>query len=275
MKSGMKKKSELELEIAELREIINTLRESEAKYKSIFEALPVSLQVVDENGIIVEINPFHINCMGKGKTTKSTYLNQNISARPSIVRAGLSEKYRSVLEGATIDEKEVYFPITSGGGDAYSNIRGVPIKRDGEIIGAIYISEDVTQLKKDKEDLIRHRHKLEELVGARTQELRNANVKLQEEIKERKKAEGEKEKIILLLQEALKKVKTLSGFLPICASCKKIRDDKGYWKQIESYIKEHSEAEFSHSLCPDCTRRLYPNLEIPPDDEWPGGRRGR
>ncbi|RWX51762.1 Cache domain-containing protein [Candidatus Electrothrix marina] len=62
------------------------------------------------------------------------------------------------------------------------------------------------------------------------------------------------------LQEAMSKVKVLSGFLPICASCKKIRDDKGYWNQIESYIREHSEADFSHGICPDCAKKLYPEL---------------
>lgn len=61
------------------------------------------------------------------------------------------------------------------------------------------------------------------------------------------------------LQQALANVKKLSGFLPICASCKRIRDDKGYWNQIESYIREHSEAEFSHGCCPDCARALYPD----------------
>jgi len=62
------------------------------------------------------------------------------------------------------------------------------------------------------------------------------------------------------LQEALAKIKTLSGLLPICASCKKIRDDKGYWNRIETYISDHSEAEFSHSICPECTKKLYPEL---------------
>lgn len=62
------------------------------------------------------------------------------------------------------------------------------------------------------------------------------------------------------LQEAVSKVKILSGFLPICASCKKIRDDKGYWNQIESYIRDHSEAEFSHGICPDCAVKLYPEF---------------
>jgi hypothetical protein len=62
------------------------------------------------------------------------------------------------------------------------------------------------------------------------------------------------------LQEALSEIKTLSGLLPICASCKKIRDDKGYWNQIEAYIRDRSEAEFSHSICPECAKRLYSEL---------------
>ena len=62
------------------------------------------------------------------------------------------------------------------------------------------------------------------------------------------------------LQEALAKIRTLTGFLPICASCKKIRDDKGYWTQIETYIRDHSEAEFSHGICPECAKKLYPDL---------------
>jgi hypothetical protein len=62
------------------------------------------------------------------------------------------------------------------------------------------------------------------------------------------------------LKKALSKVNQLSGFLPICASCKKIRDDQGYWNQIETYIEHHSEAEFSHSICPECTEKLYPEI---------------
>jgi len=60
------------------------------------------------------------------------------------------------------------------------------------------------------------------------------------------------------LQKALENTKMLSGLLPICSSCRKIRDDEGYWKQIEEYIREHSEAEFSHGICPDCAKKLYP-----------------
>ncbi|MGA2613459.1 MAG: histidine kinase N-terminal 7TM domain-containing protein [Spirochaetia bacterium] len=80
------------------------------------------------------------------------------------------------------------------------------------------------------------------------------------DITERRKAEKEREKLIVDLQDALANVKRLSGLLPICASCKKIRDDKGYWHQVESYMEDHSDVEFSHGLCPDCMQKLYPDL---------------
>jgi hypothetical protein len=63
-----------------------------------------------------------------------------------------------------------------------------------------------------------------------------------------------------VLEEALANVRTLSGLLPICASCKKIRNDRGYWSQIEEYVREHSDADFTHGICPDCARRLYGDL---------------
>jgi PAS domain S-box-containing protein len=80
------------------------------------------------------------------------------------------------------------------------------------------------------------------------------------DIRERKRAEEERERLIAELQEALAKIKTLRGLIPICASCKNVRDDQGYWQQVEVYIRDHSEAEFSHGLCPDCARELYPEF---------------
>jgi two-component system, response regulator PdtaR len=71
------------------------------------------------------------------------------------------------------------------------------------------------------------------------------------------------------LQAALERIKTLSGLLPICAGCKRIRDDRGYWQQVECYIQDHSEARFSHGLCPECAVRLYP--EVFRRDDNPAG----
>ena len=86
------------------------------------------------------------------------------------------------------------------------------------------------------------------------------------DITERKQAERERDQYINELHQALEKVQTLSGLFPICSHCKKIRDDKGYWNQIEEYIEEHSAAEFSHSICNECAEKLYPSELNPYND---------
>jgi hypothetical protein len=75
-----------------------------------------------------------------------------------------------------------------------------------------------------------------------------------------KQTEEERERLIRQLQEALANIKILRGLLPICYSCKQVRDDKGYWNQIDTYIHEHTEAEFTHGICPACAQKLYPEL---------------
>lgn len=80
------------------------------------------------------------------------------------------------------------------------------------------------------------------------------------DITRRKEIEAEKDNLISKLHDALKRIRTLRGIIPICAACKKIRDDKGIWNQIESYIRDHSDADFSHSICPECSKKLYPDI---------------
>lgn len=107
-------------------------------------------------------------------------------------------------------------------------------------------SQRVEGLKLGAVDYIHKPFQTEELlVRVQTHvELRRMRVRLEQQADE--------------LRAALAKVKLLSGFIPICANCKKIRDDKGFWSQIETYIRDHSEAEFSHGICPECMRELYP-----------------
>lgn len=78
------------------------------------------------------------------------------------------------------------------------------------------------------------------------------------DITERKAAEAERDRLIAEMKHALASVKCLSGLLPICAACRKIRDKQGFWHDLEIYIRQHSEADFTHGICPDCRRRLYP-----------------
>jgi len=115
---------------------------------------------------------------------------------------------------------------------------------------SIFISRFQTTIKQRIEiHKISEKH---ELLSKHFKELEEANSQIE--------AQNEK------LQEALSKVKLLSGLIPICASCKKIRDDKGYWNQIELYIKEHSMAVFSHGICPECAKKLYPDLKLNKDE---------
>ena len=80
------------------------------------------------------------------------------------------------------------------------------------------------------------------------------------DITDRKKAEQERERLVGELREALADVKALKGLLPICASCKNIRDDAGYWQQIETYLCDHADVEFTHGICPACLEKLYPEF---------------
>ncbi len=100
------------------------------------------------------------------------------------------------------------------------------------------LQKHIEELEKAQKELTKYKDRLEELVEARTNELKKTNEQL---------------------QQALSEIKTLSGLLPICASCKKIRDDNGYWNQIESYIAKHTDAEFTHGICPECAKKLYPD----------------
>ncbi|MCJ8500693.1 GAF domain-containing protein [Desulfatitalea alkaliphila] len=93
-----------------------------------------------------------------------------------------------------------------------------------------------------------------ELAAIALQNSRNLDDRIQ--------AEKQREKTIGDLKQALAEVKKLSGLLPICSHCKNVRDDKGYWNRIETYIHKHSEAEFSHSVCPDCAKEYYPDIDI-------------
>ena len=127
---------------------------------------------------------------------------------------------------------------------------------------AAKVDQKTIELQEAKKEIELYSRTLEQQVAERTAELVKMNKQLLDEIEIRKEAEAHKEALIFDLQKTIKEVKTLRGLLPICSSCKKIRDDKGYWNQIESYIRAHSDAEFSHSICPECAKKLYPDLNL-------------
>jgi hypothetical protein len=122
------------------------------------------------------------------------------------------------------------------------------------------VDQKTTELRKAKKKIELYSKTLEQQVVERTAELVKINKQLQNEIDIRKEAEANQEMLIIDLQKTIKEVKVLRGLLPICSSCKKVRDDKGYWNQIESFVQKHSDAEFSHSICPECAKKLYSDL---------------
>jgi len=121
-----------------------------------------------------------------------------------------------------------------------------------ELPASIELSE-VTRAFNDMSSRLRQeRDLLESRVAERTEELKNVNLLLRQEVDNHKATIKE-------LESTLKEIRTLRGILPICSHCKKIRNDEGYWDQIESYIQTHTEADFSHSICPGCVKRYYSN----------------
>lgn len=103
-------------------------------------------------------------------------------------------------------------------------------------------------------------NELENMNKTLKQQVAERTAELSMEVEERKRYGNERDKVIIELQDALSCINTLTGLLSICASCKKIRDTEGSWEQLELYIQKHSEAQFSHGICPDCIKKLYPDI---------------
>jgi len=120
--------------------------------------------------------------------------------------------------------------------------RLVILKKPFEPMEVLQLASALTEKWRLHQDAKHQMERLEALVRERTSVLEETNAKL---------------------SQALAKIQTLSGLLPICAGCKKIRDDSGLWSQVETYIAKHSEAKFTHGLCPDCARTFYPDVEYP------------
>jgi PAS domain S-box-containing protein len=129
----------------------------------------------------------------------------------------------------------------------------------GQAVEFQTVGTDITERKKMEAELVRHREHLEQLVQERTKELQTANKRLREEVAQRIRVQTEREKLITELQDAMANIKTLKGLIPICASCKKVRNDEGFWQQVEVYVRDRTEADFSHGLCPDCAKKFYPD----------------
>jgi PAS domain S-box-containing protein len=187
---------------------------------NIIESMVDALIVVDPNGKILTVNK--AICELSGHQEKELLGNSIETIFPETEEIYFKEKILEKL--AKEDELRNYetYLQTKDGKKISLLFNGSVVKdKDGRMIRIVCTARDITDLKR---------------------------------------IEKEREKLIKELQKALAEIKQLSGLLPICSGCKKIRDDKGYWNQIEEYISDHSEAIFSHGLCPECLKKLYSDI---------------
>ena len=202
-------------DISQRKRAEEALRESEAKYRALFEAIPDPVYLIDqETGRILDVNTAAMCIYGYSREEFTRLTNTEVSAEPDQTAR------------ATCD----VLPY-------------IPIRYHHDKDGAVFPVE----------------------ITANTFDFQGRTfiLAVSRNISDRQQAETERERLIAELESALVQVKRLSGLLPICASCKRIRDDHGYWQQIEAYLHDHSEAEFSHSICPECKEKLYPRDKYP------------
>jgi PAS domain-containing protein len=228
--------TQLREEIEEREQAEQALANSERRLTDIIEFLPDPTWVIDTDGKVIAWNRAveritgidKKDMIGRGGYAYS--LPFYGEPRPMLIDLALrrdahwEKDYLSLKEEAgVLVASESFHPSMEGGARYFASTASRLYDAQENVIGSIESIRDITAAKR---------------------------------------LEKERERLIGELQGAIAKIRTLSGLLPICASCKKIRDDKGYWNQIETFIRDHSEAEFSHGICPDCARKLYPDLDF-------------
>jgi len=208
---------ELEMQNEELRRAQEELEESRDRYAELYDFAPIGHFTFDTNGVIREVNLTGAKLLGM---ERGLLVNKPF--------AGF------IAERA---DKEIF----------YNHCREV-LKEQNKSACELLLENKADTVFFARLESIAVRDRGENAVSLRT---------AMSDITERKLAEEERDRITLDHLAALSNIKTLSGLLPICMHCKKIRDDQGYWYQLESYISTHSETEFSHGVCPECTKKLY------------------
>ncbi|MFC1839676.1 PAS domain S-box protein [Thermodesulfobacteriota bacterium] len=207
-------------QIIQTSEVYEALKESEERFRELYNDAPVGYMEIDSEGRITSVNRKELEMLG--------YTSEEIEGR------FLADFIMEETASESIDELLLGKKLPTNG--RKRNLR----KKDGSTLPILI---DDILVKNENNNII----------GMRSIHIDVSGIQ---------KVEEEREKLIKSLEDALSEVKTLSGLLPICAHCKKIRDDKGYWKQIESYIQERSEAEFSHGICRECAVKFYPDMDI-------------
>jgi PAS domain S-box-containing protein len=233
----------------------STLKPTEVLFTVLEETCHL-LDVVSSSVWLIDPETNEMVCQHATGSNRETLRNWRLPMGEGIVGQVAATGNALIVPDTRTDERH-YMGVDQTTGLELLSIVGVPLKIKQQVVGVL----EVVDSKLDRFSTADLRL-LEPLAVTAATAIENARLyeRAQREIADRTRAEAEREKMIVKLQEALAKVSTLSGLLPMCANCKKIRDDQGYWQQVEVYIREHSEADFSHGLCPDCAKRLYPDI---------------
>jgi PAS domain S-box-containing protein len=228
---------------------------------AIFHMNPLGLILADEEGHIVDLNPSISILFGY---PIEQLIDLHISTLFSTDYIHDEESPVSdYLEQLNLEpgESPIQIKGLNKAGTAQSLLVNINQYRREDDLYYLFSIQDISDDVALKEELDQSNAELDIRVEERTSELVQTNDALKMEIDNRKKAEKKRDQSIAELKVALDQIKILNGLIPICASCKKVRDDTGFWDQIEGYIKKNSEANFSHSICPDCHKSLYPELQ--------------
>jgi PAS domain S-box-containing protein len=207
----------------EKQEIAETLRKSEARYRMLAENARDLIWTLDCSGRLTYISP-------------SVEFLRGVTPEEAI-RESLSDTITPESEKTAKADMEEIFQNAAIGKKRSPRVHEIEFVRKGG--GTIWMEVSSTGLYDAAGGL------LGILCAGR-------------DISERKRSEDEKNRLIAELQEAIGQIKTITGLLPICTVCKKIRDDKGKWEELEVYIRDHSEADFSHGICSECLGKIYP-----------------
>ena len=208
-------------------------------YEILANAIPDVIYIIDPDSNIIEVNK---------RAEDYGYKTAELIGRP--FSDLVTDEYKEVARQMVIERRAKIMEIKNGIRKQFSSIVELPfITKSNEtaemrVSGNTFVADfEVQTIRVHKGEPIKKNHIY--------------TVGIARDISEQKKFEREKEQLIAELEKSLNNVKTLSGLLPICANCKKVRDDKGYWSKIESYIEQHSEAKFSHGMCEECAEELY------------------
>jgi PAS domain S-box-containing protein len=196
--------------------------------RTLIDNIPDGIYVKDIEGRKVIVNPADVHHLGHASEAEVLGKNDFDIYPKELAEEFFADDQSVIKTGQPVLNREEYV-IDENGQKLWLNTSKLPLRDEkGQIIGLIGVGRDITEHKRIEE--------------------------------ERKRTEEEREKLIKELQDAAADIKVLSGLVPICSNCKKIRDDKGYWTQLEGYIQAHSEAKFSHGVCPECAQKLYGDL---------------